>query len=79
MRDHIDIRRLEHRQLAPQDFLGKLWIGKLVFDHVVESAEECPVEQLGMVGGGNNQALRVVFFQQLQKRIENAPDLAHIV
>src|SRR5687768_10810814 len=62
-----------------QDTTCNLYAWQTVGDYVIEAAENCPVEELRMIGCSHNEALSIIVLQKLQEGIENAADLAHVI
>jgi hypothetical protein len=70
---------VEQRKSAPQQVFDHHRRRDGVLDRGVEATEQCAVEQPGMVGRGEHQAVGLVLLQELQERVEHAADLADIV
>src|SRR5262249_9697505 len=49
------------------------------FKYIIEPAEQSMIEHLRMVCSRDDQASRLVLFEELEERVEHAPDLADIV
>jgi hypothetical protein len=48
--------------------------------NLIVSAQKRPIEQRWVVGRTNDDAIgRILFFHELEKRIENPPHLRHVV
>jgi hypothetical protein len=75
----VDTFGFERRKPVFENALGNLAVGQRIFDHIIEPAIERGVEQFRVVRCGNNQAVAVIGFEELQERIEDAADLANIV
>jgi hypothetical protein len=48
-------------------------------DDVVEATEEGTIQHLGVIGRGENDAVRIILLKELQERIHHPPDLTNIV
>ena len=53
--------------------------GQVVFNHVIEPAEEGPVENADMIGRRNNDAIRVILLNHLKKAVQHTPDFANVI
>ncbi len=69
----IGTRAISHDAL---DFVDG-W--KLVVHDVVEAAEECLIENLPVVRGGDDDALGGICLYELQERVQDAAHLANLV
>ena len=47
--------------------------------HVVEASKQSRIEKVGMVGGGDDEAVRAVLLDHLKKAVQHPSDFAHIV
>ena len=56
-----------------------LCIRKVVVEDVVETSKERPIKNIGVVGGGEHQAVRAVLLDHQQEAVEHATDLADVV
>jgi hypothetical protein len=52
---------------------------KPILDHIVESTKKRVIKNLHMVGRRDDQAMRLVTLDHLQKAVQHSPNLTHIV
>ena len=68
---------------APQPQLkeapAELAIGAHELDVQIEAPERCPIEKLGVIGGGDDQACAAIGVHQLQERRDDSPHLADVL
>ena len=51
----------------------------MVLDYVIEAPEQGVVQNLWVIGRGNDQTVRLIMFNHLKKAVENASNLPNIV
>jgi len=69
----------EHVQRVADQFLGRIGSRYAVPDDVIERAEDGRIEHLQLIRGGQDQTVRIVGFDELEERVQHAPDLADFV
>ena len=57
----------------------RAFVRQIEVDHRVESAEDRLIQQLRVVGGGDDDAVGGVEFEELQERIQYPTDFANVV
>ncbi len=81
LNDHLPINVFprECRETTGDDAADHLSIRESIFEHIVESTKQCPIQEFGVIRGRDNEAVGVVFLKQLQECIQDPPYLADIV
>src|SRR5271168_1727123 len=79
--DHLPINVFprKRREATGDDAADHLFIRESIFEHIVESTKQCPIQEFRMICGGDNEAIGVVLLKQLQECIQDPPYLADIV
>ncbi len=63
----VDPLRIQQGQPRAPHLLGQLVVRQAVLQNVVEATNEGTVEELGVVRGGDDQALGLVLLEELQE------------
>src|SRR5271156_5459554 len=81
LNDHLPINVFsrERSEATGDDAPNHLSIRESIFEHIVESTKQCPIQEFRVICGGDNEAVGVVFLKQLQERIQDPPYLADII
>ena len=69
----------EVTQACSNEIRGLNWRRQVVFHHVVEAADKRVVQVSSVVGCRDDQAVRRVLLDHLQKAVQDPANLAHII